>query len=84
MHTDRNLRRSLLETIEGYGQHLTTGVVEDMIYPHLQVRGGGARSTHTSPAGRGRRGVGGGWGSYSHMATRDRGLNNACRSYFGD
>ncbi|PNH01436.1 N-terminal kinase-like protein, partial [Tetrabaena socialis] len=33
----RSLRRSLLETIDGYSQHLTTSVIEEQIYPQLQT-----------------------------------------------
>ena len=36
---DRGLRRSLLETMDVYGPHLTTPVIEDQIYPQLQVGG---------------------------------------------
>lgn len=35
--TDRGLRRSLLEAIDTYGQHLTPTVIEEQIYPHLQT-----------------------------------------------
>ena len=35
--TDRGLRRSLLETIDTYGQHLTAAVIEEQIYPQLQT-----------------------------------------------
>jgi SCY1-like protein 1 len=35
--TDRGLRRSLLETIDTYGQHLTPAVIEEQIYPQLQT-----------------------------------------------
>lgn len=40
---DRGLRRSLLESIDQYAQHLTTAVIEDMIYPQLQT---GFTDTH--------------------------------------
>ena len=39
--TDRSLRRSLLETMDSYGPHLTTAVIEEQIYPQLQVGAGG-------------------------------------------
>ncbi|GLI62075.1 hypothetical protein VaNZ11_004633 [Volvox africanus] len=41
--TDRGLRRSLLESMDQYAQHLTTSVIEDQIYPHLQT---GFTDTH--------------------------------------
>ncbi|GIL51106.1 hypothetical protein Vafri_7196 [Volvox africanus] len=41
--TDRGLRRSLLESMDHYAQHLTTSVIEDQIYPHLQT---GFTDTH--------------------------------------
>ena len=34
---DRTLRRSLLESIDTYAQHLTTAVLEEQIFPHLQT-----------------------------------------------
>ena len=39
--TDRSLRRSLLETMDSYGPHLTTAVIEEQISPQLQVGAGG-------------------------------------------
>ncbi|GIL75242.1 hypothetical protein Vretifemale_5022, partial [Volvox reticuliferus] len=41
--TDRGLRRSLLESLDQYAQHLTTSVIEDQIYPQLQT---GFTDTH--------------------------------------
>ncbi|KAF6265414.1 armadillo-type protein [Scenedesmus sp. NREL 46B-D3] len=35
--SDRNLRRNLLESIDTYGQHLTTDVIEGQIYPPLSA-----------------------------------------------
>ena len=45
---DRSLRRSLLETMDSYGPHLTTAVIEDQIYPQLQVSVLGGRGGSTS------------------------------------
>ncbi|GFH25611.1 protein kinase domain-containing protein [Haematococcus lacustris] len=33
---DRSLRRSLLESIDSYASHLTTPVLEEQIYVHMQ------------------------------------------------
>ncbi|GFR47514.1 hypothetical protein Agub_g9146 [Astrephomene gubernaculifera] len=41
--TDRALRRSLLESVEQYSQHLTTPIIEEQIYPQLQT---GFTDTH--------------------------------------
>ncbi|GLC35616.1 hypothetical protein PLESTM_000343500 [Pleodorina starrii] len=41
--TDRGLRRSLLESMDQYSQHLTTSVIEEQIYPQLQT---GFTDTH--------------------------------------
>ena len=46
--TDRSLRRRLLETMDSYGPHLTTAVIEDQIYPQLQVSVLGGRGGSTS------------------------------------
>ncbi|EFJ49788.1 hypothetical protein VOLCADRAFT_80567 [Volvox carteri f. nagariensis] len=40
---DRGLRRSLLESMDQYAQHLTTSVIEEQIYPQLQT---GFTDTH--------------------------------------
>ncbi|KIZ00223.1 putative inactive serine/threonine-protein kinase scy1 [Monoraphidium neglectum] len=35
--TDRSLRRNLLESVDVWGPHLTTPIVEEQIFPHLQT-----------------------------------------------
>lgn len=37
--SDRNLRRHLLEAVEQYAPHLSTQVLEEQIFPQLQVGG---------------------------------------------
>ncbi len=47
--SDRGLRRSLLESIDTYGPHLTTPVIEEQIYPQLQVGRRGPRWLGSEP-----------------------------------